>query len=293
VLTRGGIGKPARRTETGEVIEPARIACSNPEVIGALHPGERVKFDDGKIEGIVRAIESDGAVIEITLAADRGSKLRSEKGINVPDTDVPIPGLTEEDCSNLDYVVANADMVALSFVNSPKDVARLQAELAARGGSATGVLIKIETAAGFEQLPLILLRLMRSYPAGIMIARGDLAVELGWERMAEVQEEVLWLCEAAHLPTVWATQVLEQLAQTGLPSRAEITDAAMAQRAECVMLNKGPHILDAISTLSDILGRMQGHQAKKMALLRSLRVTHGLAAREDESPSKASGESGR
>src|SRR5436853_963876 len=102
---------------------------------------------------------------------------------------------------------------------------------------------------------------MRSYPAGVMIARGDLAVECGWDRLAEVQEEILWLCEAAHLPVVWATQVLETLAKTGLPSRAEITDAAMAQRAECVMLNKGPHVEEAIRTLADILERMQAHQS--------------------------------
>ena len=104
-----------------------------------------------------------------------------------------------------------------------------------------------------------------------MIARGDLAVECGYERMAEVQEEILWACEAAHLPVVWATQVLETLARTGLPSRAEITDAAMGERAECVMLNKGPHILDAMRMLDDILRRMQAHQAKKRPLLRALK----------------------
>jgi len=79
-----------------------------------------------------------------------------------------------------------------------------------------------------------------------MIARGDLLVEIGYERLAEVQEEILWLCEAAHVPVIWATQVLEGLAQKGLPSRAEITDAAMGVRAECVMLNKGPHIIEAV-----------------------------------------------
>lgn len=78
--------------------------------------------------------------------------------------------------------------------------------------------------------------------AGIMIARGDLAVECGYERLAEVQEEILWIAEAAHTPVIWATQVLESLAKTGLPSRAEVTDAAMGERAECVTLNKGPHI---------------------------------------------------
>ncbi len=111
-------------------------------------------------------------------------------------------------------------------------------------GSATaisGVVLKIETRLAFEHLPRLLLTAMRRRRVGVMIARGgDLAVEVGYERMAELQEETLCLCEAAHLPVIWATQVLEQLATTGLPSRAEISDAAMAERAECVMLNKGP-----------------------------------------------------
>src|SRR6185312_2852598 len=101
-------------------------------------------------------------------------------------------------------------------------------------------------------------------------ARGDLAVECGFERMAELQEEILWVCEAAHMPVVWATQVLESLAKTGLASRAEITDAAMGQRAECVMLNKGPHLDEAVAALDNILRRMQDHQIKKSAMLRKL-----------------------
>jgi pyruvate kinase len=105
-----------------------------------------------------------------------------------------------------------------------------------------------------------------------MIARGDLAVECGYERLAEVQEEILWCAEAAHMPVIWATQVLETLAKTGVPSRAEISDAGLGVRAECVMLNKGPHITDAIHTLDDILRRMGGHQAKKRSLLRALRA---------------------
>jgi pyruvate kinase len=104
-----------------------------------------------------------------------------------------------------------------------------------------------------------------------MIARGDLAVECGYERLAEVQEELLWVCEAAHVPVVWATQVLESLAKGGMPSRAEITDAAMGERAECVMLNKGPYIHDAVRVLDDILRRMEAHQSKKTAMLRPLR----------------------
>jgi len=80
-----------------------------------------------------------------------------------------------------------------------------------------------------------------------MIARGDLAVGVGYERLAELQKEILWLCEAAHLPVIWATQVLEQPSESGLPSRAEISDAAMGERAECVMLNKEPHVDEASS----------------------------------------------
>jgi pyruvate kinase len=134
------------------------------------------------------------------------------------------------------------------------------------------IVVKIETRRGFSSLPQILLAALREPTCGVMIARGDLAVECGFERLAEVQEEILWLCEAAHVPVIWATQVLESLAETGLPSRAEITDAAMGNRAECVMLNKGPHMVETVRMLADILTRMAGHQAKKRALLRGLRV---------------------
>ncbi|WP_205730360.1 pyruvate kinase [Cyclonatronum proteinivorum] len=116
----------------------------------------------------------------------------------------------------------------------------------------------------------MLLTAMQARFCGVMIARGDLAIECGFERMAEVQEEILWISEAAHVPVIWATQVLENLAKTGLPSRAEISDAAMGNRAECVMLNKGPHITAAVRSLDNILHRMEAHQTKKKALLRKL-----------------------
>jgi pyruvate kinase len=132
--------------------------------------------------------------------------------------------------------------------------------------------LKIENVAAFEHLPELLLTAMRSSRVGVMIARGDLAVEVGFERLAEVQEEIMWACEAAHVPVIWATQVLDTLARTGQPSRAEVTDAAMGERAECVMLNKGPHIAEAISALDSILSRVQDHQDKKRSLLRRLRA---------------------
>ena len=118
-------------------------------------------------------------------------------------------------------------------------------------------MLKIETQAAFNRLPMLLLAAMRHPPVAVMVARGDLGVEVGFERLSEVQEEILWLCEAAHVPVIWATQVLESLAKGGMPSRAEVTDAAMGSRAECVMLNKGPvHPRDA--ALPDRRARADG-----------------------------------
>jgi pyruvate kinase len=161
-------------------------------------------------------------------------------------------------------------MVGLSFVRNVSDVTSLLEHLSAIGGEHLGVVLKIETRRAFEMLPEMLLASMRSKSFGVMIARGDLAVECGYERLAEVQEQILWLCEAAHAPVIWATQVLESLAKNGMPSRAEITDAAMGGRAECVMLNKGPYIVDAVKVLDNILKRMEAHQSKKRSMLRRL-----------------------
>ena len=159
-------------------------------------------------------------------------------------------------------MIANADAVSLSFVRRPADIELLQEEMQKLGATTLGLVIKIETKKGFNKLPRLLLTAMRRYPVAVMIARGDLAVECGWECLAELQEDILWLCEAAQVPVIWATQVLEHEAKKGQPSRAEISDAAMSQRAECVMLNKGPHIIATIRMLDNILRRMQGYQFK-------------------------------
>ena len=151
---------------------------------------------------------------------------------------------------------------------------RSQQHLEYLGSRQPAIVLKIETRRAFENLPDMLFTVMRSPCCGVMIARGDLAVECGFERLAEVQEEILWICEAAHVPVIWATQVLEALPKTGMPSRAEITDAAMGDRAECVMLNKGPHVVNAVRVLHDILRRMQAHHTKKLAMLRELRLAH-------------------
>lgn len=251
---------------------PARIGCTLPEVFDAARVGERIWFDDGTIGGIIRDVTPIALTIEITRAKDGGAKLRSEKGINLPDTDLRLSALTAKDLADLPFVAEHADMIDFSFVSSADDVRTLHDRLDEIGGERPGVVLKVETRRAFEHLPEMVLEAMREGAAGIMIARGDLAVEVGYERLAEVQEEILWLAEAAHLPVIWATQVLETLAQTGIPSRSEITDAAMGERAECVMLNKGPHIVEAIAALDSILQRMETHQDKKRSLLRRLQA---------------------
>ena len=142
--------------------------------------------------------------------------------------------------------------------------------LAQRGRSDLGIIAKIETRTAVRNLPDIIVHGAGSHAFGVMIARGDLAVEIGYERMAEIQEEILWLCEAAHVPVIWATQVLEGLVKRGRPSRAEISDAAMSERAECVMLNKGPYLIQALAVLDNVIARMQHHQRKKTAQFRAL-----------------------
>jgi pyruvate kinase len=263
-------GAPAVEDAAGQVIEPAHISCRQPEVFDFVSAGDRVLLNDGKIAGVVESISDTRLEMSVAKAKPTGSRLRGDRGINFPDSDIQLPGLTVSDKNNLRFVVEHADAVSQSFVKQPEDIISLQDELLAIGENDIGHIIKIETRKGFKNLPRLLLTAMRSYPVAVMIARGDLAVEAGWERLAELQEEILWICEAARVPVIWATQVLERTTKKGQPSRAEISDAALSQRADCVMLNKGPHILAAIRMLDNILRRMQGHQYTKTPQMRKL-----------------------
>jgi len=245
---------------------PASVPCTLPEVIGQVHAGERIWFDDGSIGGIVRRATRDRLEVEITHAREGGESLAGDKGINLPDSVVSLPALSEKDIADLAVVAQHADIVGLSFAQRAADVETLLKCLRGLNAGHLGLILKIETRQGFENLPELAFAAMASRAAGIMIARGDLAVECGYERLAEVQEEILWLCEAAHTPAIWATQVLETLTQKGAMNRAEFTDAAMSARAECVMLNKGRYVLQSVRTLDDILARLR--KIKHLEVLR-------------------------
>jgi len=262
-------GEEAKYNEQGNLIEAAHVSCTLPEIFTYFKVGEPIYFDDGKIEGTIEEINDKEVTVGITYAKDLGSKLKADKGINLPVSDIKISGLTEKDKIDMDFVIQNADAVNLSFVNNENDVEQLH-NILKENNSNIGIILKVETQKGFKNLPRILLQAMKQYPIGVMIARGDLAIETGWKNFASIQEEIMRICEAAHIPDVWATQVLESLAKKGVPTRSEITDSALAQRAECVMLNKGRYINKAVKMLDKILRRMQHFQKKKEIILPKL-----------------------
>ena len=233
-------------------------------------------MDDGKLDMVVLSREPWGVVVRIVAGPnEKGYKLKPEKGVNFPDTEIDVPALTDVDRAVVRFVAHHADGVEFSFVQDTEDVRQLQDILAQERPDdwrRIGLVLKIETKRAVRNLPDLLVRAAGRQPTAIMIARGDLAVELGFVRLAEMQEEILWLCEAAQVPVIWATQVLESFLKTGVASRGEMTDAAMAARAECVMLNKGPFLFEGISELDRLIGRMSAHISKKSHLLRPLRT---------------------
>ena len=271
ILTkRETLGKKSTFGNVNEQLVKAEIGVLLHEIIDDVKEGDIVLFDDGMIKS--RVISKKADEVELVITDSYKSKLSSHKGINLPNTVLNLPALTAKDIENLPFICAHADIVGYSFVRTGDDVKYLYEELKKNNAEKLGVVFKIENKEAFENLPEILIQGMERNKIGVMIARGDLAVEIGFERISEVQNQILWLCEAAHIPVIWATQVLENLAKTGIPTRAEISDAALGVQAECVMLNKGPYINEAIKILKDILIRMEGHSFKKKNELRVLNV---------------------
>ncbi|MBM7866347.1 pyruvate kinase [Heliobacterium gestii] len=255
---------------------PAGISCTLPAALDFVQPDQRVYIDDGKIGAVARAVTAEYLELEVLVTAGPSARIKPEKGLNFPDSRLELPALTEQDRQDLRVVAKHADAVGLSFVHSPKDLLDLQTALQELGRPDMGVIAKIETSEAIHRLAHLLITGLTFPSFGVMIARGDLAVEVGFENLALVQEDILCMCEAAHTPVIWATQVLETLAKTGLPARAEITDAAMGHRADCVMLNKGPHILEAVKTLSTLLCAEERCHLKKRQIFREFTAQHGI-----------------
>ena len=262
------LGRSAERDAEGTVTQPALIGCTFRGMIDHIKEGDHVFIDDGKIGLKVVEKNHESVTCKVTHAKASGTVLKEEKGINFPDTYIKTPALTDTDRDNALAVLGFADMLGLSFCQSAKDVGDLQQLLEENGRSDIGIVAKIETKKAVSHMPEILEQLLVSEKSGVMIARGDLAIEAGFQHMAYIQEALLDICDAAHMPVIWATQVLESQMKSNLPSRAEVTDAAMSGRAECVMLNKGTFAVDTIETLTCILDDMHSLFKKNRQLLK-------------------------
>ncbi|GAB3058667.1 pyruvate kinase [Salinicoccus sesuvii] len=256
-----------------------------PEMIAKISVGQNIKMDDGHIEASAQQKVDQGIICEVvrTVKSD-GVKIKTEKGINLPDLDFKLSVLTDKDRKDLDFAAKHADAIAFSFVKDVEDIDQIEAALLERlpqNKKHLPIIAKIETPEGIRNLPDIIQRAAGARPFGIMLARGDLAVEIGYERLSEIQEEVLWICEAAHVPVIWATQVVESLVKTGIPTRSEMSDVVAGSRTECIMLNKGEYIVDGLKVVADILAKFDDHHYKKTAMLRSLSIAKNTLDRKE------------
>lgn len=253
-----------------------QVGISVPEILDAVEIGEPILIDDGSIAGEVIDRNDHGLIVKVTrVTKSKGVRLKTEKGINFPKTDIDLPIITQKDKSDLEVIIDDADIIGVSFVKSVEDVQYAMdiIQNANTREKNIPIVAKIETNNGVRRLPDIILSIPDDQPFGVMIARGDLAVETGFMRLGELQQEILWICQAANIPVIWATQILENLTKTGTPTRSEITDVTDgAARADSVMLNKGDYINDAVIFLSELLEISSENTYKKTPRLRALNI---------------------
>jgi pyruvate kinase len=225
---------------------PGQIPIPHPEIFAALRPGANLLIDDGKIR--LRTEEITGQSARATVL--QGGVLKNKKGVNLPDTLLPIPAMTAKDRSDLDYALSlDVDWVALSFVQRPEDVAEVRKAVAGRAG----VLAKIEKPAAFLCLDEII-----ELADAVMVARGDLGVELPLEQVPGRQKQIVRAARRAGKPVVVATQMLESMITAAVPTRAEVSDVASAvfEGTDAVMLSaetaSGKFPTEAVATMDRI-----------------------------------------
>lgn len=256
------------------------IGCTRKGIIQNLKSGQRVMFDDGEIEAVVKSIKNRTATLELVRNSKDNLKLRADRGINFPDTELDLEILSDFDKKCISFICQHAHLIGFSYVRNPSDLTMLQSLIAEEEKQAA-IIIKIENTEAINNMPALILQGMQREHFGILVARGDLAVEVGFERLSEIQDEILWFAEAAHIPAIWATEVLDTLHKTGVATRAEMTDAAHASMAECVMLNKGDYTLEAIKTLKDVLSRNLRHRNKKRFNMPVLKIAERIMEKKD------------
>jgi pyruvate kinase len=205
-----------------------RVQLPHPELFGVLQKGQRLLIDDGKLR--LKVIEAD--MDHILCSAEVGGVISDRKGVNVPDAVVPVPALTEKDRRDLAFALEqHADWIALSFVQRPEDVAEARKLMR---GATTALMAKIEKPAAIDRLDEII-----ELADGIMVARGDLGVELNPEEVPPLQKRIVAATRRSGKPVVVATQMLESMIESPAPTRAEVSDVANAvyDGADAVMLS--------------------------------------------------------
>lgn len=232
-----------------------RIYVSYHDLPRDVRPGQKILLDDGKIETVVKEVTPDNLIkAEVLL----GGVLSSKKGFNLPDTKVSLPALTEKDEIDLDFIIDNeCDWVALSFVRNVKDLALLRKRLADRN-SKIKIISKIEKPEAIQNLKEIIWE-----SDGVMIARGDLGVELPVEQVPMIQKDIIRKCIHRAKPVIVATQMMESMIDRTRPNRSEITDVANAvlEGADAVMLSgetaTGNYPTLVIQTMRKIIGEVE------------------------------------
>jgi pyruvate kinase len=232
-----------------------RVMLPHPELFGILHKGQRLLIDDGKLRLRVIQAEDD----RILCSAEVGGVISDRKGVNVPDAVVPVPALTEKDRRDLAFAVEHhADWIALSFVQRPEDVAEARRLMGGYGA----LIAKIEKPAAIDRLEEIV-----ELSDGIMVARGDLGVELNPEEVPPLQKRIVEVTRRNGKPVIVATQMLESMIESPAPTRAEVSDVANAvyDGADAVMLSaetaSGAWPVEAVTIMDRIAMQVEADPA--------------------------------
>jgi pyruvate kinase len=211
--------------------DETRVCLPHSELFGVLEKGQRLLIDDGKLR--LRVIRADAEAI--LCSAEVGGPISDRKGVNVPDAVVPVPALTDKDRRDLAFAIEHgADWIALSFVQRPEDVAEARRLMGGPSTSGAALIAKIEKPAAIDRLEEII-----ELADGIMVARGDLGVELNPEEVPPLQKQIVAATRRSGKPVIVATQMLESMIESPAPTRAEVSDVANAvyDGADAVMLS--------------------------------------------------------
>ena len=229
----------------------SRVNMPDADVMRSLKVGERILLNDGKIEMQVTDVKPDAIKTKVV----RGTEIWSRRGFNVPDTEVKTSVLTQKDRVDLEYALTkNPDWVAVSFVQCPEDIAEVRDFITARTSAPIKIMAKIERRSAVEKIAEI-----AQAADGVMIARGDLAVELPFEQVPAISRKIIRECRRLNRPVVMATQMLGSMVESEFPTRAEISDVANAAylRVDSTMTSEettiGAHPLKVIETMDKIL----------------------------------------